>query len=125
MGVFTQRVGLSLSQEGPYRDLSMLVDSGAFYTWVPRPVLDALGVRPHARQTFAMAGGTRIERDLGRASARIDGRDEVTHVVFGDANTSPLLGAYTLEGFALAVDPVHRRLLPVALLPMAGLTPGV
>lgn len=34
-------------------------------------------------------------------------------VVFGDPDTLPLLGAYALEGFGLAPDPVNRRLIPV------------
>lgn len=33
--------------------------------------------------------------------------------VFGDPDTPPLLGAYTLEGLRLAADPVDRRLIPV------------
>ena len=42
-------------------------------------------------------------------------------VVFGDEASQILLGAYTLGGFALAEDPVHRRLVPVTELPMAAM----
>ncbi len=34
-------------------------------------------------------------------------------VLFGDEGSLPLLGAYTLEGFGLAADPVGKRLIPV------------
>jgi hypothetical protein len=37
----------------------------------------------------------------------------ITLVVFGEAETKPLLGAYALEGLRLAPDPVGRRLVPV------------
>ena len=38
-------------------------------------------------------------------------------VVFGEDDAPSLLGAYTLEGLALAVDPVDQRLIPRGLLP--------
>jgi len=34
-------------------------------------------------------------------------------VIFGDPESEPLLGTFTLEGFLLAADPVHRPLIPV------------
>ena len=50
--------------------------------------------------------------DFGEARATIDGESVTTLVVFGEENAPPLLGAYTLEGLALAVDPVEQRLVP-------------
>ena len=41
--------------------------------------------------------------DYGRAWATIDGEREVTIVFFGRDDGPALLGAYTLEGLALAV----------------------
>ena len=54
--------------------------------------------------------------DIGRAWVTIDGKSEVTLVVFGEDDAPPLLGAYTLEGLALAVDPVEQRLVPTHLI---------
>ena len=51
-----------------------------------------------------------MERDLGRAWVRFEGREQYALVVFGD---HPLLGAVTLEEFLLAPDPVAGRLIPV------------
>lgn len=39
-----------------------------------------------------------------------------TLVVFGDDGAPALLGAYTLEGLGLAVDPVEQRLVPTTLI---------
>jgi len=39
-------------------------------------------------------------------------------VVFGDEGSTSMLGAYTLEGFGLAPDPLNRRLIPVRGLAM-------
>ena len=36
-----------------------------------------------------------------------------------DEESQALLGAYTLEAFSLAADPVNRRLVPVELLAIA------
>jgi len=41
---------------------------------------------------------------------------EVTIVVFGEDEAPPLLGAYTLEGLALAVDPTSQRLVPTHMI---------
>ena len=59
--------------------------------------------------------------DIGRTWIRVDGRAEVTLVLFGEPGQPAVLGAYTLEGLRLAVDPVARRLVPVrGLLLLAG-----
>jgi predicted aspartyl protease len=62
---------------------------------------------------FLLADGGRIEREVGRTWVRIDGKAEITLVVFGDEDAEPLVGAYTLEGLRLGVDPLNRRLVPI------------
>ena len=42
----------------------------------------------------------------------LEGRTLHTVCLFGDAGDLNVLGAYTLEGFGLAVDPVQRKLIP-------------
>ena len=56
---------------------------------------------------------------------RIDGKADVSPVVFWDEESLPLLGAVTLEILSLGIDPVNRRLIPVdALLLPAWARPG-
>jgi predicted aspartyl protease len=107
----TIEVGDPMGQH--YEPIETLVDTGATYTTVPAPLLARLGVSPHARDTFVLADGRRVECDIGRAWVRVDGRAELTLVVFRDAKTPALLGAYTVEGLRLAADPVARRLIPL------------
>ncbi len=113
MGTFrvSIEVGDPLGQR--YEAVEALVDTGATYATLPAPLLHGLGVVPHARDTFVLADGRRVERDIGRTWIRVDGRTELTLVVFGEPGTQPLLGAYALEGLRLAADPVGRRLVPV------------
>ena len=113
MGTFRYHIELAATPEGPFQALDALVDSGATYTLVPKSVLERLGVRAVDTQTFVIADGKQIERDLGEAVVRIDGRIRTSVVIFGDEGVDPLLGAVTLEGFGLGIDPVGQRLIPV------------
>ena len=96
-----------------------LVDCGAAYSWMPGELLRRLDVVPVQRLVFILANGGRVEREVGETRMRLDGRERTRLVVFGDDGSQPLLGADALEGFALAVDPTNRRLVPVDSLPMA------
>ena len=68
------------------------------------------------KRRFLLADGRRIEMDYGEARATVDGENVTTLVVFGEDDAPALLGAYTLEGLALAVDPVEQRLVPTHLI---------
>ena len=115
MGTFRVSIEVGASEHEPFERVEVLVDTGATYTVLPRTLLQELGVVPHTRAPFVVADGREIELEIGRAWIRIDGRQELTLVVFGDA---ALLGAFTLEALRLAADPVGQRLVPVPALLM-------
>lgn len=121
MGTFRVGIEVGAAERGPFELVDALVDTGATYTVLPRALLGELGVVPHTRAPFVVADGREIELDIGRAWIRIDGRQELSLVVFGDA---ALLGAFTLEALRLAPDPLGRRLVPVPALPMRLLPDG-
>ena len=98
------------------RDIEATVDTGAAYTTLPARLLREVGVEPTGQRRFLLADGRRVDLDYGRAWVTIDGESEVTVVVFGEDDGPALLGAYTLEGLALAVDPVEQRLVPTHLI---------
>ncbi len=118
MGVFRYSIEIAATPDGPFRQLEAVVDTGAFYTWVPASILDGLGLRPEYERLFKVGDGRVIERGVAEIVIRIDGRAMHTQCVFGDEGSEPLLGAFTLEGFALAPDPVGERLTPLETLPM-------
>ena len=93
--------------------MDALVDTGASYTWIPRNLLARLEVEPEFRRESVTADERVIVRDMAVTMARWDGQSLPTLVVFGDEGSMPMLGAYTLEGFGLAADPVNRRLVTV------------
>jgi len=113
MGTFRVEIEVGSPAGDRFAWIDAVVDTGATYTSIPRPVLEALDVHPHARAPFTLADGRRVERDIARTWIRIDGVPEMTFVVFAEAGSPALLGAYALEGFRLAADPVARRLVPV------------
>ena len=119
MGTFRYPIEIGDPQGQRYERVEALVDTGASYTVVPASLLQRLGVTPHDRIPFILADGRQIERDIGRTWLRVDGKTEVTLVVFSDEGTEPLLGAYALEGLRLGVDPYNRRLVPTPGLLMA------
>ena len=115
------------------RNVQATVDTGAAYTTLPGSLLREIGVAPVGKRRFLLAerlrpggesGGSaiaahdqrRIELDCGEARASINGESVATLVVFGEDDAPALLGAYTLEGLALAVDPVEQRLIPTHLI---------
>ncbi len=75
-------------------------------------MLVRLGVRPLERGSFVLADGARTEIGIGQTMVRLDGRQFVVPVVFGDENAAPLLGVVTLETFRLGVDTIRMRLVP-------------
>ena len=120
MGTFTSPLRVSGMDERETREIEATVDTGAAtgvtYTALPSSLLRALGVEPAGRRRFLLADGRQVELDYGRAWVAIDGEREVTIVAFADDDARPLLGAYTLEGLGLAVDPVRQRLVPAQLI---------
>lgn len=118
MGTFSVTIELGDPQGRVWESIEALVDTGSTYTWVPRPVLERLGVRVEFQQEFETADGRVVERDMASTMVRWDSSTRPTLVVFGADGDAILLGAYALEGFSLAADPVNRRLVRVRGLAM-------
>ena len=113
MGTFHVDVEVGDPEGRRYDRVEALVDTGASYTTLPRPLLEALGVVPHESAWFRLADGHQVEREIGRTWIRVGGRAELTLVVFADPGSPALLGAYSLEGLRLAPDPLNRCLVPI------------
>ena len=76
VGVFRTTIEVqNWELRGPSRALpATLVHTGSEYTWIPRPVLEELGIRAQRTQT--------------------------------------LLGAHSLAGLNLKIDPIRKELVP-------------
>lgn len=98
------------------RRLRFLVDSGAIYTVLPRPVWTALKLRPTRTAEFTLADGTAMTRGIAEASFEIAGVSATSPVVLGEASDAPLLGAVTLETLGLMLNPLSREVTPMRLM---------
>ena len=58
-----------------------------------------------------MADGRRIDRDIGYALVKAGGSEAPDLVVFAEAGDLCLLGAHSLEGLNLKIDPVRKQLV--------------
>ena len=117
MGLFSVPVRISNPGVGSEREFDALVDTGAFLTLAPGAALRRLGLEPERTVEFELADGTVVEYGVGEARAAINGLSVTTQIAFGPDDVEPVLGAYTLEGLQLAVDPVNESLIPVARRP--------
>jgi clan AA aspartic protease len=113
VGVFAVNVEIGDPRAENFQPVEALVDTGASYTELPASALRALGVTAKERRPFVHADGRTVELEVGQTWIRIDGRTEMTIVVFAEEGTQPVLGAMTLEEFGLGIDPVGRKLIPV------------
>ena len=111
MGVFTHTITI-FSQEGRSETLDGLVDTGAMFTVIPRPILDRLGVRPFRTMPVKFANGNIEHWPLAQVEAELDGQRMPILCLFGSADAPPLIGAHTLEAFLLMVDPIEQKLVP-------------
>ena len=97
-----------------------LVDSGSEMMWLPTDVLRAAGVTLFKRdQSFIMANGEHIRRDVGIAILRAGDVKTLDEVVFALPSDLTLLGVLTLEGFNAIVDLRRRCLVAAGPMPAA------
>ena len=98
---------------------SMLVDTGAELSVIPAAVLASIGIERWKELRFRVADSTVFTRWIG--SARLYAASTMTtdDVVFGEPGDLTLLGARSLEGLNLRVDPVAKRLVDAGPMPAA------
>lgn len=98
---------------------SVLVDTGAEVTWCPAEVLDSLSVQRRKLVRFRQADGSVLERWTGPAFVYAGGTTATDDVVFGEPSDMVLVGARSLRGLNLRVDPVSKRLVDAGPVPAA------
>jgi predicted aspartyl protease len=101
----------------------LLVDTGSELTWVSERMLERIGIgREKKDLRFVLANGQEITRSVGFAIIRLDKYFTIDEVVFAEPGDLQLLGAHTLEGLNLIIEPARRRLMAAGPLPAASPT---
>lgn len=98
---------------------SALVDTGAALSWFPRDVIESLGAERIKVWHFRQADGTVLARWTAALRVYAGGTETLDEVVIGEPGDLLLLGARSLEGLNLMVDPVSMRLVDAGPAPAA------
>jgi hypothetical protein len=118
MGTF--RIDIEIenpAKPGQRQLLRVSVDTGAELSWCPAAKLEALGISRRKLVAFRQADGSVLERWTGPAFIYAGGTTATDDVVFGEESDMQLLGARSLEGLNLRVDPVNKRLVDAGPVP--------
>ena len=122
MGTFSLTIEVAKPVAKPQftRINKVMVDTASEMTWVGENTLRELRIEVRKKdQTFVMANGTQITRDVGYAIIRCGSFETVDEVVFAQPGDYQLLGARTLEGFNAHVDARNKRLVAAGPMPAA------
>jgi predicted aspartyl protease len=88
------------------------VDTGAEFTWIKAETLKKAGVtKENKSYRFITARGQEITRPVGFAVIQVGDSVTTDEVVFGEPGDLEILGARTLEGMNLRVDPREKKLV--------------
>ncbi len=87
-----------------------LVDTGATDSLVPRPHLEAIGLRPKGRRVYELANGQEITVDITTAEIEFMGETVGGTILYGEADAEPRLGMTALVSAGIEVDPLNAGL---------------
>jgi len=121
MGIFRTTLSVAALAQPERREqlVDVMVDTGSEYNWIPRQLLEQLGVQPERVDRFQTADGRILEREVGLAIIYVADRRTATHVVFAEPGDLVLLGAIGLEGLNVRVDLGRKELVPAGPVPAA------
>ena len=101
----------------------LLVDTGSEYSWVSERTLEKIGIQREKKDVaFVLANGQRVTRSVGFAIIRLDKFFTIDEVVYAEPGDLLLLGARTLEGLNLIIEPGRKKLVAAGPLPAASAT---
>jgi predicted aspartyl protease len=99
----------------------LLVDTGSEFTWISERTLERIGIPREKKDiAFVLANGQEVTRSVGFAIIRLDKFFTIDEVAFAEKGDLLLLGARTLEGLNLTIDPARKKLVAAGPLPAAG-----
>jgi predicted aspartyl protease len=97
-------------------EVEVWVDTGSAFSWISRARLEELGLKAHRRVQCKTIEGNVLEREMASVFVGIDGYSGPDLVVMAQPGDSEVMGAHSIEGLALAADPVQKKLIPTVML---------
>jgi clan AA aspartic protease len=102
-----------------------LVDPGATDSLVPRPHLEAIGLRPKGYRVYELTDGREFTMEVTTADIEFMGETVGGTILLGEADAEPLLGATALASAGIEVDPKSHRLTRRSAVRLKGVQPRV
>ena len=102
-----------------------LVDTGAIDCLVPRPHLEAIGLKAKGQRVYGLADGSDFKMDITTGDIEFMGEIVGGTIVFGETNAEPLLGVTALESVGIEVDPRNQTLKRLPSTRLKNLPTGV
>lgn len=102
------------------KDVSFLVDTGAFRSWIPRPLADELGIKKVGTVRVELATGRRTKVPYGLCKFIYEGEIINGMVILGSAKTEPLVGTHVLQELRLSIDMERHTIRRLAALRAKG-----
>jgi clan AA aspartic protease len=109
MGYVRTRVLIGDASRRRVKEVTFLIDTGAFFPVIPLDLAEDLGIRPLAKTRLLIADIREVTVDISLAYFRVLDREGVFPVALMNP-PEPLLGAVVLEGLGIKVDPATGRL---------------
>lgn len=121
MGTFRTDIQIeSLAAPGRRITISAaLVDTSSVLTWVPAEQLESLGIERAKLLRFRLADGRVLERAVGGARLYAAGTSTGDDVVFAERGDAVRVGARSLSGLNVRVDPRRKQLVDAGPAPAA------
>lgn len=99
---------------------TFLVDTGTIDCLVPRPHLEAIGLRPEGQRRYTLADGSEVAMDVTVGRVELMNVFVGATILFGEVGSEPLLGATALESLGIEVDPLNQTLTKRAAVSLRG-----
>ena len=116
MATFTVKVKVwNPANPSRFAEADVWADTGAAYSWISKARLEPMDVQKVRRLQFRTIEGHTVERDLAAVFLSADGFTGGDNVVVAESGDLEVLGAHSLESLGLAVDPVHKKLVPLVV----------
>ncbi len=98
--------------KGVYERESMLVDTGATYTFLPLSVVEKIGaIRTPWKVKVTLGNGRTMDAEIALTLIEAEGRESPVKVAIADGAIE-VIGVETLEALGLKVNPVSGKLEP-------------
>lgn len=116
MGGFSVKLRVwNPERPGEVEEFDALVDPRSTFSWISRSRLERLGVEPSRKMSFRLKDRWVVERDVASVYIAMDGGPVGDVVVMAEAGEAESMGAHTLDGFGMAVDPAQKILVPAVM----------